>query len=1272
MVVLKRTLHICWWTVAGVIVALAVALSTVRLLLPAMSDYRVQIEGIAAEIFKHPVSIGSLDAAWRLFSPVLKLSNVIIRNPQLPGGRLAIDEVEVALDVVDSLLQRKLRTAGIRVIGTRLELDTDVRHNPGSLPLQALLEWLFAQDSILLEKVQLIWHDPGLFETTVRLADLSARLVNAGDRHQVLLDGKLPISLGDTVKIAADLRGRGTDVGRWRGTLYLKTDDFQLSALRPAMADSGVMAEGAANIKLWLGLRDSRPVWGSGSLSWQKPAIRNLSADAQGISADNLSADFHWRRQDGKWRVGINRFTLQRDAQAVWPASSFDLVVENGDSLRLQGKASLLVLEELSGALPLLPSVDDDALAMLDRMQPSGLLHQAEFELRYRAGESPDFAVRAAIDNLTLAANGGLPGVAGISGHVEGNLQAGTLRLDMARARLVMPRVFPQPLALTSLNGDVDWQRYGDGFRIESKRLHVESGPLRLDSRWQMDWSYDHAAPWLDLQLAADELPLTAVRDYLPAGVMPQTAVHWLQQAFLAGSARNARVLLQGRLDQMPFDAQQGRFDARFDFADVTLDYAPQWGRLEELGGQAVFSGRSMLISGDTGHIQDSPVERVVATIDDLNSPMLAIDGTVGGTLGGMLQYVRSSALKVHFGNLVDTIDASGDARLQLHLGIPLKHNLGAIRVSGEVALEGNDLVPRGSEAGLTGIDGELNFTGDSISVKNARARLLGQPVTVAVYKRGETGASKTVVDIEGRLKLVDMVKQKQPSLAQWLNGATAWQVLLNVQNRETPDTPRVEVELHSDLRGVAVNLPPPFLKPADEARPVTISWVPGKMTEQPVNIIYGDLVRAGVLLDPDQQLRKAAINFGDSMAVIPEQDELHLSGHLPVFDLDQWLPVFASLENPVAGARSVSPSVDLDVDVFQLGDLKLNNVSAFSKYTDPWYFQVSGEGASGWLRWVRGGRALPAQLLMKLEHLQVHSDAGAEGVKDAISLHPEGLPEINAEITDLRWGERDFGQLSVVSRQTPAGTHFQTLTLDSAAINLTASGDWLEEDGVQHTRFDAEITGGTLEKLTELIGSGGAIKGGKLKGSMQMNWPGSPADVSLAKMEGQLDLEATDGRLENVDEGAGKLLSLVSLNSLQRRLTLDFRDVVKEGFSFDKMKGRFLVMDGDAYTENFAIDGTSVNIDISGRTGLVARDYDQLVTVTPQVSSTLPIAGAIAGGPAVGAAVYLADKLVGDRFNRLTRVQYQVTGSWDKPVYTKLKKEEGKKQSTTGRPGEP
>ena len=1253
--VVKRTLHICWWTIAIGIVTLAVMLSTARLLLPGMSDYRAQIETVAARIFKRPVTIGSLDAAWHALSPVLKLNDVVVEDPRLPGGRIAIDEVEVALNVVESLLQGKWRTAGVKVIGVKLELDTDISHSPKAFPLQAVLDWLLPQESITLEQVQLLWRDPGILEAPLRLSDLSVQLVNEGTRHQLLLETELPASFGESAQIAADLQGQGRDITRWRGTLYLNTRGFQLSVLRPLLAESGYLAKGSTDLELWVGVAHARPVWGSGSVALMAPELQSAGADAQGVSADRLSARFHWREQHRKWRVGISEFELQRDEQTVWPATNVDLLAENAEEIRLQGRASRLVLEEFNGLLPLLPWVDDNALSMLDRLQPSGLMRNAEFELRYRPGEEPKFALRSAIENLTLAANSGLPGVTGVSGRVEGNLQAGTLQLDTARAELVLPRVFPQPLPLTSVSGEVHWQRFRNQFRIDTRRLQVESGPLALDSRWQMDWSYDQPAPWLDLQLAARPLPLSLSRDYLPTRIMPAKSVHWLQQAFKDGTASDLRVLLQGRLDQMPFDDCQGRFEARFDFDDVTLDFHPTWGQLDALQGDAVFNGRSMQITGRSARILDSPVERVVASIKDLKMPLLEIEGTVGGTFAGMLEYVRNSPLKRNFGAMVDAVDSTGDARLQLNMRIPLKHNLGRIKVSGDVALAGNDLLPKQREIGLTDIHGKLHFSQAGISVKKAKARVLGQPAVLSVYKQGKTGASETVLDIQGNLKLIDLLGKQHSPFAPYLAGGAYWQALLKIHNQPRPNLPRVSLALISDLKGVAVTLPQPFNKRTEEMRRVMISWAPGKEAEYPVEVNYGDAAKARILLSANRQLRKAALQFGGGTAELPVQDEIHLSGHLPVFDLGQWLPIFKGLAG--AGGRKISPSVDLEADVFRLGNAEMAQIAAHSKASDPWHFKVDGQGAGGWVRWIHAGKVLPARLLAKLDTLFVSSRVDSPPALSVATMQPVDLPELNVEVDDLRWGERHFGQVNLVSKRTSQGAHFETLKVKSPAIVLAGDGDWLAQNGSQFTRFNARVSEGDLGRLSALFGSSGGVKGGKLKGDMQLSWPGTPADLKLSSVEGEFVLEARDGRLENVEEGAGKLLSLFSLNSLQRRLTLDFSDVVKEGFSFDSLKGRFVVMDGDVFTNDFSIQGTSATVDISGRTGLVDRDYDQLITVTPQVTSTLPIAGAIAGGPAVGAAVFLADKLVGERFNRLTRVQYQVTGSWEKPVYTKLKK---------------
>ena len=62
-------------------------------------------------------------------------------------------------------------------------------------------------------------------------------------------------------------------------------------------------------------------------------------------------------------------------------------------------------------------------------------------------------------------------------------------------------------------------------------------------------------------------------------------------------------------------------------------------------------------------------------------------------------------------------------------------------------------------------------------------------------------------------------------------------------------------------------------------------------------------------------------------------------------------------------------------------------------------------------------------------------------------------------------------------------------------------------------------------------------------------------------------------------------------------------------------------------------------------------RDYEQRVTVTPRFGGALPIAGVLAGGPAVGVAVLLAERLMQKGIEQATRYHYALTGSWDRPV---------------------
>ena len=84
---------------------------------------------------------------------------------------------------------------------------------------------------------------------------------------------------------------------------------------------------------------------------------------------------------------------------------------------------------------------------------------------------------------------------------------------------------------------------------------------------------------------------------------------------------------------------------------------------------------------------------------------------------------------------------------------------------------------------------------------------------------------------------------------------------------------------------------------------------------------------------------------------------------------------------------------------------------------------------------------------------------------------------------------------------------------------------------------------------------------------------------------------------------------------------------------------------------------GQSANIDILGSVNLLEETYDQIITITPNVSSTLPAAGAAVGGPmglSVGTTLFIVDRVIGELFGKgilnLVSYSHKLTGTWYNP----------------------
>jgi uncharacterized protein YhdP len=191
-------------------------------------------------------------------------------------------------------------------------------------------------------------------------------------------------------------------------------------------------------------------------------------------------------------------------------------------------------------------------------------------------------------------------------------------------------------------------------------------------------------------------------------------------------------------------------------------------------------------------------------------------------------------------------------------------------------------------------------------------------------------------------------------------------------------------------------------------------------------------------------------------------------------------------------------------------------------------------------------------------------------------------------------------------------------------------------------------------------LGYTGLFEGGKTHDVLDANWPGSPSALALANMRGTLKVNVSDGRIPEVPPGMGRLFGLVSMAELPRRLTLDFGDVFGKGLAFDAITGDFALADGNATTDNLVIQGPAARISITGRTGLRSRDYDQQVTVVPHVGNSLPIVGAVVGGPIGAAAGIAMQGLLGKGLNRAAGARYHIGGSWDDPEMTLVEKHGG------------
>lgn len=1261
-----------WGLVAGYIAFALLVLALRYAILPGIGQHRGDIEQVVSQAVGLPVHLGDVKASWDGLHPELILSDVVVSDRQ---GRqaVALERVESVLAwrslwhfrpilarlvIERPVLDVRRDTAGrISIAGVETEGESDPR----------LADWLLAQPRIRVRNAIIVWTDDMRGAPPLVLEDLQFGLDNRGSRHRFGLSAAPPAALAARIDLRGDLHGDlrggvGEALDKFSGQLFVELDYADLAGWRAWVDYPVELPQGRGALRVWGDWRGGRGRV-TADVALEDLRIR-LARNLPELGLSSMRGRLQGHYGSDEWELAGSKVELQsRDGIRIAPTDFRLGWRHDAKKGRWSGNAtaSMLDLDALARLADFLP-LDSGSRELLTTRQPRGRLTELRASWEAESDRLKRYALRARFDGLGMQAVDGFPGAAGLSGQIDAGEKGGSLTLDAKDASLDLPTVFPEPrIPLGEVKAKASWAVAGAATDIRIEHLEFAAPDAAGSARGT--YRYDGDGPGrIDLTAELSRADGRAVWRYMPKAVNAE-ARNWLQRSITAGTASDARLVLKGDLRDFPFrDKKQGEFLVTAKAHGVRLDYAPGWPAIEGIDGTMSF-GVGMRVEARRGGILGTQIGPVLAEIPDFESPAsaLLVRGQVGGPTSEFLRFIEQSPVGDKIDHFTAEMRAAGHGHLDLQLDMPLTH-IADTRVRGDYQFLNNQVTVVPGLPPLTQVNGRLKVSEEAVTAPEITAQVLGGPMKLAVKNEGE----RVNVAIAGTANVREARKFLGLSILDNVTGSAAWKGEVRVRKRTA------EFGVESNLVGVSSSLPEPFNKNASSALPLRVekkafeSGRDGAARDQ-IRVSLGKVAEA-VLVRRQQgetmRLERGVVAVGETLPALPERG-VAAAVSVPRLDADAWRHALGTGEGAagagILGQISVrAPSMRLFNRNY--ADVELN----LRPREGGWQIALATREAAGDLFWREGGEGW---LQADLKRLYLSSEARAgDEVPEAIN----SLPGLDVRVADFAVGDKHLGRLELKAHNDAGIWNLDSLGLANPEATLKGKGRWSNRGG-QHTRLNFDLAAHDLGKLLDRLGYPGTVRRGTARLKGDLAWTGPLTEIDYPTLAGEMKVMAMKGQFAKIEPGIGKLLGLLSLQSLPRRLSLDFRDIFSDGFAFDSIDADLAIQNGIMRTVGrLEIDGPAARILMQGQADLKQETQDVLVTVQPEVGSTVSVGALVLANPAVGAAAVLANKLLRNPLNKIFSFQYHVTGSWSDPKMEKVgqavqevsdgKAEEGKK----------
>ncbi|WP_166642122.1 YhdP family protein [Paludibacterium purpuratum] len=1245
---LKRLLKLSAWVfgLAASAVTVGFLLFTFQVL-PNLDHYRLALARQAGQALGRQVTIGRISGAWDGLAPRFELSALSIADPH--GAPLTLDRIAV-VPSWQSLIAFEPRMALIELSSPALDIrrGRDGRFYLNGFPLSGNGaraageshpgDWLLRQSRIVVTGARIAWQDEFLGLPKLTLSDGKLELASGLLGHDLQLSGKPPATVGDNVELSGSWHGDELDHWQqWRGSVSASLHGARVSPWSRYLQPFGLIKRGEGD--------------GSVELSFADGRINRLVADvkvrnaayalpgAAELSLPALAGRLQLERSGDVYQVNASHLSLLSASGPVFTDSNINGFWDTGTPGGGEMRVDNVNLAHLS---PFLHALGVDRNPLFSHFSPSGQLKNLSLGWQGHPDAPTRYRFESSFSNLAWQPSGQVPGVDGLSGSVKFDQDGGQLRLSAAET-VQLPHVFAKPLHFSSLAADVGWRSSGQSLQVDIDQWQFANADLR----GRFAGHYRRAgsgAGTIDLTGGIDHVLATRVVDYLPYQAGADT-IRWLSGALKAGTLENAQLRLRGDLDRFPFKGGQGgEFLVSGTVRGASLLFDKNWPLLSGFDASLVFHNERMDIKSSQVQTLGNRLTQVQVAIPDLGGadPHLTIQGQASGELANMLRYTAHSPVDGWLSGFLGKTRATGQAALRLNLSIPLSSR-GQPKVDGQLHLMDNQLALTSLPLPpLQSVNGVLGFSEHGVSSSGIALKAFGGPF---VLKAESDANARMRFVVDGQADSRQVVARYVDFLAPHISGNSHYQA------RFTLHGGLESLQVGSDLVGTRVDAPSaPLSKAAAAALPFNLTLMPVRNGGMRLDFSAGSQIAGRTRFDADGTALGTEVAIGRALSDQPSSG-VRIKAALPQIDARAWSDWSLATAGASVDSAGLPPlHIEVATPLLTWGPYSLHRASLWLGHEpgdEEWHAMVDAAEIQGAIDYdPRNNGSIHARLPLVVLNQPF--------ARDSSSGAPTSLPAMDIRIGKLVYKGNALGSLTVNARYVARDWLLDNVTLTLPEGSLSGSVRVLDAGSVD-TRFKVQAS--DVGKLLAHFGLKETFNRGQGSLSGSLSWPGGLGDFDAANASGQMSTDLSDGRFAKVDPGVARLLGVLSLQSLPRRIHLDFTDVFSEGFAFDSLRGDATISRGIFKSDNLVMKGPGADVNIKGVVNLATETQQLQVHVEPHLSEGVALAtGAALINPVVGVAALAAQKVLRDPVSKIFSVDYSVSGTFAEPVVARIK----------------